>query len=56
MTAVILHHTKKDHKTLGKVMIYTDMNNGDYLAPIACIKAKLGADALEDLHYTLRSG
>ena len=37
-------------------MIYTDMNNGDYLAPIACIKAKLGADALEDLHYTLRSG
>ena len=42
MTAVIIHHSKKDPKTLGKILIYTDMNNGDYLAPIACTKAKLG--------------
>lgn len=56
MTAVLIHHNKKDGKMLGKIMVYTDMDNGDYFAPIACTKAKLGGEVMQDLFHTIQTG
>ena len=57
LTATLLHHTKKtDIAGLTKILLYSDYEKGDYLAPLAAMQDNMSKELINDYKNVIESG